>query len=202
MNNKTLDNGALLFFAVLIVGLVISFFSQKNYKASNQEVISKFEQQDYYLSYDQLHSALTNKDSHYLFIDLRHEAAFAEAQIPGAVNIPFESLLERKSIKVIKKNKKLIPVLYAGEEATAQKARMLLLSKGINEVMVLGGNFETAQQHALENFDPAYAFFRDEKARFDYMRFMQGSQTQAQEKRPSATIPETTTQTVSVQGGC
>ena len=203
MSNKTLNNGSLLFFGILLAGMAAHFIFAKNYRLSNKEVISQFEEQDYFVSYAQLHQALTDGNaSGFLFIDLRREEAFAENQIPGAVNIPFENLLKKKNLRKIRKAGKLTPVLYADTEATAQKARMLLLSKGIKDIRVLGGSFESAQRYAIEQFDPAHAFFRDEKAKFDYMRYMQGEQAANDEPRAAPAIPTATAQPAGAQGGC
>lgn len=203
MSNKTLNNGAFLFFAILMVGLAANFIFSKNYALSNRQVLSQFDGQGYYMTYDQLHQALTTgKTTGFNFVDLRSEEAFSQSQIPGAVNVPFEKLLERKNLKKIRGGKKQVPVLYAGEEATAQKARLLLLSQGLKEVLILGGTFEAARQNAMEQFDPAYAHFRDEKARFDYLRFMQGGQAPASSEKPAAAIPQANQQPLAASGGC
>ncbi|MDX9941924.1 MAG: rhodanese-like domain-containing protein [Bacteroidales bacterium] len=186
MSNKTLNNGAFLFFAILLGGLAANFIFSSNYKLSNRQVMTEFDGQGYFMNYAQLHEAIAgDKAPDYLFIDLRDEQAFAQGQIPGAVNIPFEKLLDKQSLKKIRKAGKKTPVLYAGEEATAQKARMLLLSRGIKEVKVLGGTFDMARRFAIDNFDPAHAFFKDEKARFVYLRFMQTSPREEEISRPA-----------------
>ncbi|MEE4176735.1 MAG: rhodanese-like domain-containing protein [Bacteroides sp.] len=186
MSNKTLNNGAFLFFAILLAGLAANFIFSSNYKLNNRQVMEKFDGQEYFMNYAQLHDAISDgQASDFLFIDLRDEQAFAEDQIPGAVNIPFEKLLKKKNIRKIRKAGKKTPVLYAGEEATAQKARMLLLARGVKEAMVLGGSFEMARKYAIDHFDPAHAFFKDEKARFDYLRFMQTSPGSEEITRPA-----------------
>lgn len=203
MSNKTLNNGAFLFFAILMAGLAANFFFTKNYALSNSQVISQFDGQDYFMTYDQLHGALTTgKTADFFFVDLRSEEAFAQSQIPGAVNVPFGKLLERKNLKRIHPEKNQVLVLYGDDEATAQKARLLLLSRGMKEILIIGGTFEDARMHAMEHFDPAFAYFRDEKARFDYLRFMQGGAASGPAEKPAAAIPQANQQPVAAAGGC
>ncbi len=206
MSNKTLNYGAWLFFAVIITALLFNFFTAKNYDASNQSVVRQFEGNDHLLDYIQLKRVAGMENSgKYLFIDLREETFYREDHIPEAINIPFKNLLNRNSLRQIKKHSQSSTlVLYASKEAKAQTACMLLLGKGLGNIRVLSGNFEAAQKYALEDFRPEKAFYRDEKARIDYPRFMQTTpgSAEARDEEKSPDIPEVRTETTTVEGGC
>lgn len=206
MTNKTLNYGALLFFVVIIIGLLFNYFTAKNYDTSNQAVVKQFEDNEFMLDYYKL-NLLVNMENHgnYRFFDLRPEADFRIDHLPGAINIPFEILLKSHNLRNIKNHSKThTPVLYASEEAMAQTARMLLLGKGHENIMVMSGNFETAQKYVIENFRPEKAFYRDEKARFDYPRFMQTTKAPKESRADDKNqiIPEVKTETITVEGGC
>lgn len=204
--NKNLNNISILFFSFVAIIVVINLFTTKNYGRSNDEVVRLLDTNEYIFDYYELRNELTQQSDNHLFIDLRTEAEYEAGHIPGAINIPFDQLLEGRNIKTIKRSGNQIPVLYAGSESKAQTARMLLLAKGMDPgIRVMGGNYNTAVEFAIKDFKPAFAAYKDEKARFDYRRFMQTSpagQPAKKRDQPAGIIPATNQQTVSVQGGC
>ena len=141
-------------------------------------------------------------NSQFILVDLRDEAAFLESHLPGAVNIPFATILDNQSIRTLRKSNQ-IPVFYSDKESQAQTARILLLSKGIgNDIRVLGGSYETARKYAIDQFQPSFAGYKEEKARFDFVRFMGGVAPPAQRQQPAGAIPAMRQETIAVQGGC
>ncbi len=204
--NSTLNNISILFFSFLMLLVVINFFTTNNYGKANSQVIKMFDQHHYILDFHELHSIVKGKKiTNYLFIDLRNEADFTTGHLPEAILIPFDELLQKKHLKILTENKDKTPVLYADHEATAHIARMLLLSKGIDsELRVLAGNYEKAVEYVLSDFKPAYAGYKDEKARFDYRRFMPANASSSGKTQQSSpgSIPQIQKQTLSVQGGC
>lgn len=205
--NQNLNNISILFFSFVAIIVVINLFTTNNYGRSNQEVIKMLDATQYMFNYHELHAAVTGQTDKYLLIDLRTEAEFEAGHIPGAVNIPFDELLESRNLRTLRRSADKTPVLYAGTEARAQTARMLLLAKGLKtDIRVMGGNYDTAVEYAIETFKPAFAAYKDEKARFDYRRFMQVSPTGQPERRreqPAGIIPALNQQqTTAVAGGC
>lgn len=205
--NQNLNNISILFFSFVAIIVIINLFTNNNYGRSNQEVVKMLDATEYMFNYHELHASITGQTDKYLLVDLRTETEFEAGHIPGAVNIPFSQLLESPNIRTMRRSNEKTPVLYAGSEARAQTARMLLLTKGLKtDIRVMGGNYDTAVEYAIENFKPAFAAYKDEKARFDYRRFMQASPTGQPEKRreqPAGIIPALNQQqTTVVAGGC
>ncbi len=204
--NKNLNNISILFFSFVAIIVVINLFTTKNYGRSNDEVVRLLYTHEYMFDYYELRNAISQQAGNFLFIDLRTEAEYDAGHIPGAINIPFDQLLESRNIKTVKRSGDQMPVLYAGSESKAQTARLLLLAKGMDAgIRVMGGNYKTAVEFAIEDFKPAFAAYKDEKARFDYRRFMRPSPTgQPAKKRdqPAGIIPAVNQQTLSAQGGC
>jgi rhodanese-related sulfurtransferase len=202
--NKTLNNISLLAFAFVAIVVTVNLFTTNNYGRANAEVIRVLQQQDHILNYHQLRSIASGETEQYRLIDLRDEAQFTEGHLPNAINIPLETLLDRTSLRKMKKSPDLTNVLYAADEATAHTARLLLIAKGMDPgIMVLGGGYQAALKYAIEEFDPAFAHYKEEKARFDFNRFMNtGAAATSKPTSPAGVIPATTIQTVAAQGGC
>jgi rhodanese-related sulfurtransferase len=203
--NQNLNNISILFFSFVAIIVIINLFTTNNYGRSNSEVVKMLDATEYIFNYQELHATLNSNE--YLLIDLRTEEEFNAGHIPGAINIPFDQLLDSRNIRTIRRSHEKTPVLYAGTEARAQTARMLLLAKGLKtDIRVMGGNYDTAVKYVLETFQPAFAAYKDEKARFDYRRFMQASPTghpERQREQPAGIIPALNQQqTTAVAGGC
>ncbi|MFN3555287.1 MAG: rhodanese-like domain-containing protein [Bacteroidales bacterium] len=202
-NNSTLNTISLLAFAFVAVVVIINLFTTNNYGRSNKEVTEMLASQPM-LNFHELHHVLAQNPDEILLIDLREEADFIAGHLPGAINIPLATLLTSSHLRQLRRAKNSLIVLYGTTEAQAQGARLLLLAKGLQpNLRVLGGNYEMAVRYATENFNPAFASYKDEKARFDYRRFM-GTARPAQSSRPqpAGIIPTLQTAAAPAGGGC
>jgi rhodanese-related sulfurtransferase len=215
MKIKTLNNGAFLLFVLIIGGLLFNAVFSKDYGRSNAAILEAAMEEDFFISYGELETLLfaanmdhngqavpkgTETGSAQVFIDLRDPEAFARGHVPGALNVPAREILDRKHRKVFKRD---VPkLLYAEEEHVAATAAMLLLGKGVEEVRVVPGSIRHLEEHLLQagRLDPAYRFFRDDKARFDYPKYMKAGVQEQQEQSTTPAIPEM--QRIAVQGGC
>lgn len=183
MKINTLNNGALLLFALIMAGLLFNAVFSKNYGRSNSAVLEAAMEPDFFISYGELESLFDTAEDRerislddVVFIDLRDPEAFARGHVPGALNIPACEILDRKHRKAFRGNTPKI--LYAGEEHVAATSAMLLLGKGVEHIRVIPGGIHQLEEHLLHagKLDPAYRYFRDDKARFDYPRFMKVAQ--------------------------
>ncbi len=213
MKINTLNNGALLLFALIIAGLLFNAVFSKNYGRSNSAVLEAAMEEDFFISYGELEALLfpANTDLNgqavpegaetgsVVIVDLRDPEAFARRHVPGALNIPAREILDRKHRKAFRGDTPKL--LYAGEEHVAATSAMLLLGKGVEHIRVIPGGFRELDEHLLHagQLDPAYRFLRDDKARFDYPKYMKAGSQQMQEQTTPA-IPEM--KVISVQGGC
>ncbi len=138
-----------------------------------------------------------------MFVDLRDPELFARGHIAGAINIPRDELFDKTHRKAFKDP--VTKVLYSGEEKQTIHAALMLFGEGHTNIRVLPGSYDLIETHILtEAPDPAYFFYRDDKARFDYPRFMgSGSKpADAKTEQPVPSIPQIRTEAISVQGGC
>ncbi len=202
--NQNLNNISLLAFAFVAIIVIVNLFTTNNYGRANNEVVNMLQENDYFFNYHQLKIVMEENTGDYVLVDLRSEHDFLAGHLPQAINIPFGKLLDKASLRTLEKLSDKTPVFYGANESTAQTARMLLLSKGWDvPLLVLGGNYESAVRFVLEDFDPSYANYKEEKARFDYRRYMgAGIKASQNQNRPATVIPEAKTETLGAQGGC
>lgn len=205
---KTLKNISILFFSFVLVMFFVNIFTNHHYKRANSQVVELLEDKDYLFYNADLYVAMQENAAgeDIMFVDLRTKEEFDAGHLPNAIHLPFNDLLNKSSLKTLKDQQNKTIVLYAGEESKAKTARMLLLSVDKNiPIKVLAGNFENARKHVLEGFDPAFASYQEEKARFDFPRYMpvqSASDRNTSSSSGGGDIPEMKTVTTSVQGGC
>ncbi|NLO51355.1 MAG: rhodanese-like domain-containing protein [Bacteroidales bacterium] len=166
-----LKNATLLFAIVGIMALLVQWIAAPDYKAENEAVLSTIANDDQKILPLQLHEMITtNQLANYTLVDLRSSHLFNVGTLSGAINIPFADLLKKGSLKQMKKHGNSV-LLFSDDESQAVAAAVLLISKGFDDVKTLANDYDYIKKNVLETFDPASAFSKSEKARFDYNRF-------------------------------
>ncbi|MFW5707547.1 MAG: rhodanese-like domain-containing protein [Bacteroidota bacterium] len=200
---KTLNHMSLLAFTFVAVVVIVNLFTTNNYGRANREVVETIVNENNLFDYHQLKNLTDGDLEGYILIDLRSPQQYEEGHLPAAISIPFEALLDRNNINKLKELEGKKPVLYGDSESQAHTARVMLLSKGLEkDVMVMGGSYSTALKYAIEDFDPAYAGYKEDKARFDFPRFMGTVAPREKDSKPAGIIPAVQTETLGAQGGC
>jgi len=78
------------------IGIILAFLpfnATDSFLLKSDELLSKSESEENYLSVDQVARMMNKEDSTMLLIDLRDAVQFKECNIPGSLNIPFSDLL-------------------------------------------------------------------------------------------------------------
>lgn len=105
-----------------------------------------------YMDVDELAAVVIGEDPSYILVDIRDEKQYAEYSLPGAVNIPYESILDSKNASLFKSNvyKK---VLISNGTLLSDQAWILLRRNDYKEIKVLDGGlnsfFETLMNPPL-----------------------------------------------------
>lgn len=203
MNNeqsKILNAAALLFVGIAMLVMLFQYIASPGYKVSNTDMLELVGNNERWILPHELNTLIENDQlQHYLLVDLRKRELFNRGSLPGAIHIPFDQLLEKKSLKQLKTRKPIL--LFSGKESQASTAGLLLYGKGFERVLVMANDYDYIQTNVLEEFQPSVAFTRDEKARYDYHRFFKAAPRP--ETTPAATQPKIIeTQVISVEGGC
>ncbi len=105
----------------------------------------------------------------YLFVDLRSPEAFRKGTLPMAVNLPFEHLLDKQSLKMLDTKKTIF--LFADKESISASAGLLLQSQGFENLRIASNSYDFLKNQVWEQYRPSAAFSHQEKARYDYNRY-------------------------------
>lgn len=195
-----LNTGAFVFVAIVLLFMLGQWLVAPNYKLNNAQLHAlATSDQHWVLPYQLAEMIAANRLEDQMLVDLRDAEVFAEGSLPDAINIPFDQLLESKSIKKIKSAKSV--VLFAGQEEKTAVAGLLLQSQGIEGLKMLSTNYAYLKSHVWDTYQPAAAFNHSEKAHFDYSRYFRQASDQQQQNAKS--VPKITeVEMESVDGGC
>lgn len=125
--------GLIIGFLSIILALVLLRTSNKNlFKQDSKNAIEAAENGDNSISLEEL----KNNNSEFLVLDLSAENNSNSTQFQNSIHIPFETLLNKDSQKVLKETKSKI-VLYSSDISNASKAWVILNQLGYTTVFIL-----------------------------------------------------------------
>lgn len=160
-------------------------------KNNAKTLLASIDDPSRFLSADDITDRLVKKDPALLLIDVRPEAQFKAYAIPGAVNIPIDSLLNSENLTRLKqegKNK----VFYSNSGTLSDGAWILAKREGITHVFVLKdginnwfNNIVKAEKPSSSAPSEAFDLYNFRVAACQY--FYGTGQTKANEK---ASIPQ------------
>jgi len=136
MNKKYL----LLAGIVIALGIGILFMPERNAdKQIKPEVLlSAIDDPSRFLSTDDVTDRLVKKDPALLLIDVRSAKDFKAFAIPGAVNIPMDSLLTASAQDMLNQ-KEMDKVFYSGSDVTSDQAWIICKRIGLQKIYVMQG---------------------------------------------------------------
>lgn len=195
---NALRKNTLILFGLIMLAAIIRAFIPANYQKTATETITIDSSQPIF-HYMQLHRIVAgNKFSNYEIIDLRTSVDFTKDHLQGAKNIPYK---EFANSELFSEGSKKPILLYADTEAKAANAAFILLQTGIDNARYIPGNFETIKVFVLQNFNLEYAFYNEEKMKYNYKSYFSGSAHDSEQNKTSKpTTPRNMVQAAS--GGC
>ncbi len=195
MRNNQLFNGSLLFFVVIMSGLLFSVnvSSRKGYMIDNPSVMTSMNANSFLMTYLEYVEHHNPGGSGIAFVDLRTPEQFEESHIQSAVNLPLASLFNGDVLKNLRSYDEGL-VLYSNAESTSVLAVMMLKSLGVDNVRALAGNYALFAAHISDSPNPALFFHSDEKIRWNFNNFMGAPSSHS----PQKNIAEPP----AIQGGC
>jgi rhodanese-related sulfurtransferase len=198
MAQKTLNYSSLLFAGILLLAILVNVLAAPSWKLSNKELSAHAAYEQLTLTPSQVHQKIINNDN-ILVVDLRSAQEPTAGTLNGAINMPFESIATSKLISKLKNNKEKI--LVAASENQAAFAWMFLRSKGVENISVMGGDFASyTAAFSGQTTEASARFFKDEKARFDFLRLMKVNKAQSAPEKLE--VPKEKVEVSAVQGGC
>ncbi len=149
-----------------LIGL--SFKSKSKIKVSAEEVHQLISKGKHFYEPDKLEKETLSEPNELLIIDLRSPDQFILNHIEGAINIPFQRILDDLSIDYLDSKKRTI--IYTENEAKSAEVWVLLTQLGYKNVYVLKGGYsywkaKIAQQNIMG------AITKDsEKPKYDFKK--------------------------------
>lgn len=123
------------------IGIILAFLpfnATDSFLLKSDELLSKSESEENYLSVDQVARMVNKEDSTILLIDLREAGQFKECNIPGSINIPFSDLLNPWWEGTFNQ-KKIKKIFYGNGDQTANCAWSIVTGLGYKNNFVMKG---------------------------------------------------------------
>ena len=190
------------------MGLVAAILPQtknSSMELDAQQLLNEIQLENHIISIDEMATALINNDPEYQLIDLRSPEEYKKFSIPGALNIPFDSLFSQKWLpyidQVARKN-----VFYSNGTTLSSQAWMLTKQRGIrNNYILIGGLnnwyatiLKPTEPHSTEG-DEAFAAYQ---ARLGAKQFFTGEGAASGASAITAKKPVPRKKKKMVAGGC
>ena len=170
-----------------------------------QQLLAELVQPTRYVSTDQIAKLIISKDPSLMLIDVRDEDSFNEYSIPGAVNLPIDSLMSNDyqgylgipGMKV---------VLYSNDDIKADQTWMLAKRMGYNSIYVLKGGLncwmETIIDPVVPESDASYADIETYSFRKGAQIYFTGSESESAESSKIEVQVNRREKTSAASGGC
>ena len=170
-----------------------------------QQLLNEIQLENHVISVDEMANAIINNDPMYQLIDVRTEADYKAYSLPGAINIPFDSLFSDTWTpyidQIARKN-----VFYSNGTTLASQAWMLTKQKGYKNNYILKGGLNNWYATILNPEEPAStdgeeAFF-NYQARLGMKQYFTGAGAVSAASSTKAKKPVPRRKKKMVAGGC
>lgn len=193
---------------LVCLGLVAAILPQKQNSSMEldaKQLLSEILLETYVISVDEMANAIINNDPEYQLIDVRSKEAYEKLSLPGAMNIPFDSLFSEEWApyidQVARKN-----VFFSNGTTLASEAWMLTRQKGMQNNYILRGGLNNWYTTIIEPSEPSST--QGENAIFDYQarlgakQFFTGAGIDNSANKAKAKKPVPRRKKKMVAGGC
>ena len=201
--------GAIAFVAVILIALLSIDKPEHPYALSQEQAL------DTTLAYKKMEvlpedvpSMLKNSSSSCVFVDLRNPGEFTKGHIDGAVNIPFNSLMDPENLEFFReKGPATIAVLYGEDQIQANGPWMILTQLGYENIKVLKGGYTFYATHApnFSNLPPTPAYMVEEPM-YDYKKIVEETpgtgDVNVETEGPEKVVPKRKQKERKISGGC
>jgi len=136
MNKKYL----LLTCIVIALGVGILFMPERNGEKQVQPelLLNAIDDPSRFLTTDDITDRLVKKDPALMLIDVRPTVQFKAFTIPGAINIPVDSLLSASAQELLNQ-KEMDKVFYSNADVTSDQAWIICKRMGLQRIYVMQG---------------------------------------------------------------
>ena len=125
---------------IIALGVGILFMPAKDTAKQTQPelLLAAIDDPSRFLSTDDITDRLVKKDPALLLIDVRPESQFKAFSIPGAINIPVDSLLSASAQEMLNQ-KEMDKVFYSNADVTSDQAWIICKRMNLQRIYVMQG---------------------------------------------------------------
>ena len=209
-SKKPLVIVAVVFAAVLLIGMIARKQSQTEYNMTPRETLDLVAYpDDYTVVPEDVAYYIDFEEPGYLYVDLRSPYDFVKGHLTGAVNIPENMLLEEEAKEFFDQAAKdsLTVILYSTDEAAAVNPWMLLAQLGYQNLKVMRGGWGYYAYEPLDPYDmPEIPKYMVEEPAYDFMAIMERLKANpgaaATPEAQEVVLPTRRKKKTAVEGGC
>lgn len=202
---RKLTIAAVVFVAIIIAGLLTLNRPDLQYQLTQEQMMELLQTGTNAVSPEEVRLLLEEKNTGYVFVDLRSEDVFERGTLPGAINIPVSDILKPENIEFYKtlSGESVQMILFSKDQQAANGPWMLLRQIGIENVKVLMGGYDYLIGDLSNPTDTSQ--YLPEEPILNYAEFMEklGMKPVAQEESKPIQIQTVPRKKKSVvEGGC
>lgn len=125
---------------IIALGVGILFMPAKDTAKQTQPelLLAAIDDPSRFLNTDDITDRLVKKDPALMLIDVRPASQFKAFSIPGAINIPADSLLSASALEILNQ-KEIDKVFYSNSDVTSDQAWIICKRLGLQRIYVLQG---------------------------------------------------------------
>lgn len=197
---------------IVPLGLIIAAVPEnttKPFRLTAGQLLEEVKEEQQFVHPDLVADMLVQKDPTLQLIDMRSKAEFEKFSLPGAINIPIESLLDPEYADYLNQDVKM-NVFYSNSSNKANQAWMITRQLGYHNNYVLQGGLNYWVETIMNPEKPAETSPNEEFAKYDFRKGAGAAlggaaitPTTSASEAPAALPPVTPTKKKKrVQGGC
>ncbi|MBN2891226.1 MAG: rhodanese-like domain-containing protein [Bacteroidales bacterium] len=204
---KKLD---LILIAILFIGASWAAFTPNKQSKANEispEELTYKMSLDRYFTTEEVALFIMNEDPSILLVDIRDQKDFSEFSIPGALNIPYDSILSPNYISILNPYG-YRTILFSNGSSFADQAWLVCTRAGYENLYVMEGGLNTWIETVINPVEPKPYASPEE---FDLYRIRKGASLyfgtaipveEGDVEAPNIIIQQNTNNTEESGGGC
>lgn len=158
--------------AAVSLGLLIAAVPQNTtrpYKVNPDQMLTEIKGGQQFISPEEAADMIIQKDPSIQLIDVRNADEFAQYSLPGAINIPLESILNSDFEEILNQDVKT-NILFSNGNMHANEAWMLLRQLGYKNNYVLMGGLNFWFEAIMNPANPGNAVASEEVAKYNFRK--------------------------------
>lgn len=190
---------------ILAIGTIFIAREKEPNQIDPQQLLSEIVQPSRYVTTDQVAKLIISKDPSLLLLDVRDIASFNKFALPGATNLPIDSMISKDYISNLG-----IPgtkaVFYSNDDIKADQAWVLAKRLGYKSIYVMKGGINTWMETIINPVEPSpdapYSAIETYTFRKGAQQFFTGAKTESTESTKVEVKVEKRTKSQAAKGGC